>query len=87
METAQISRFIRHVFPAEIVRLRMHNVADIRSLLDQPGTILLDTARPDAENRRCLLFAAPERVLTAESLGEVLGVLTALDEAVAEGYH
>ncbi len=56
-------------------------------LLSRPGTVLLDTSRPDAENRRSLLFTRPLRVLRADHLGEVMPLLATLDEAVRDGYH
>ena len=52
-----------------------------------PGTVLLDTSRPDAENRRTLLFTRPLRVLTAEKLADVNGLLVELEEAVATGWY
>ena len=49
------------------------------SLLE-PGTVWLDTARPDAENRRSLFFTRPHALLVAR---EVSGVIPALEEAEA----
>lgn len=53
----------------------------------RPGTILLDTARPDAENQQSLLFTEPVEVLTAQTLAEVEPLLQSLDEAVEAGHH
>ncbi|HMB90843.1 MAG TPA: aminodeoxychorismate synthase component I [Rhodothermales bacterium] len=55
--------------------------------LFQPGTLLFDTARLDDENHVCLLFAGPSRLLTANDLEEVPGVLAEVDEAVAAGAY
>ena len=52
-----------------------------------PGTVLLDTARPDAENGRCLLFSRPRGVLTACTLSEVPALLRQLDAAVQGGLY
>ncbi len=53
--------------------------------LTRPGTVLLDTARPDTENGPSLLFTEPSHTLTARITGEVAGVLAATDEALAGG--
>lgn len=53
--------------------------------LKRPGTVLLDTARPDDENRQSLLFTAPDEVLTARMLDEVGPLLIAIEAAVADG--
>lgn len=55
--------------------------------LDQPGTILLDTARTDDEHVRSLLFTDPAAILRADRLEEVSQLLTQLDQAVKDGYH
>ena len=56
-------------------------------MLRNPGTVLLDTTRPDAGNRRSLLFTGPVRVLEARTLPEVLRVLGEADQAVGEGLY
>lgn len=56
-------------------------------VLQAPGTVLLDTARPDEVNARTLLFTEPLDVLTAHTLDEVEPLLEALDAAVNDGYH
>ena len=53
----------------------------------EPGTVLLDTIRPDGENRRSLLFRRPAQVLEAHALPDVLDVLDEADRAVRAGYH
>jgi len=55
--------------------------------LSRPGTILLDTARQDAESRRSLLFTDPLQVLTAHTPQDVLGLLDGLDARVEEGLY
>ena len=55
--------------------------------LARSGTILLDTARPDAENPRSLLFTDPVDVLTAQTLEDVPPLLASIDEAVEAGHH
>ena len=59
--------------------------ASLADTLRAPGTVLLDTGRPDAENDRTLLFAAPQRTLTAHRRAEVPELLGAADEAVRDG--
>ena len=57
--------------------------------LRQPGTVLLDAPRPDADTGRrgALLFSGPRRALAAATPGEVVPLLRALDAALAEGRH
>lgn len=52
-----------------------------------PGTVWLDTAQPDEENRQSLLFLQPVRVLQADTPEQVPVLLWALDKAVAAGYY
>ncbi len=52
-----------------------------------PGTVWLDTAQPDEENHRSLLFMRPIRVLQADTPEQVPALLRALDGAVAAGYY
>ena len=58
-------------------------------VLRQPGTVLLDAPRPDADTGRrgALLFSGPRRTLAAATPGEVAPLLRALDAALAEGRH
>ncbi len=56
-------------------------------LLLQAGTVWLDTALPDEENRQSLLFVQPVRVLQADVADQVPALLQALDAALAAGYY
>lgn len=56
-----------------------------RRLLATPGTVWLDTARPDAENHRQLLFAHPEETIVARTPEAVPEALQAMDAALANG--
>ncbi|HEX9950900.1 MAG TPA: aminodeoxychorismate synthase component I [Rubricoccaceae bacterium] len=57
--------------------------------LARPGTVLLDSARPDADSGHggALLFEAPVRIIAAETLADVRPALAAADAALAEGFH
>lgn len=52
-----------------------------------PGSVLLDTSRPSAGNAQCLLFARPERTLTALRPQDAPRCLEAVEEAVQEGWY
>ena len=70
----------------------MTDLPDALTLLDalaRPGTVLLDSARPDADSGAAggLLFAGPVRTVEARTLAEVRPALDALDAALAEGFH
>jgi len=54
-------------------------------ILARPGTVLLDTARPDAANRRSWCFESPSRVLTASTPAEVSALLDEVTARTAEG--
>jgi para-aminobenzoate synthetase/4-amino-4-deoxychorismate lyase len=56
-------------------------------VLSRTGTILLDTARPDAENQQSLLFTDPVDVLAAHTLDDVAPLLQQIDAAVEAGHH
>lgn len=56
-------------------------------VLRRPGTVLLDTGRPDAENQTTLLFTAPERTLEAFAPSDVAPLLAALEAAGREGLY
>ena len=57
--------------------------------LRQPGTVLLDGPRRDADSGRrgALLFAEPLATLEATGYGEVDSLLRGLDDALAAGHH
>ena len=54
-------------------------------ILARPGTVLLDTARSNAANRRSWCFASPSRVLTASTPTEVSAVLDEVTALTADG--
>ena len=61
----------------------------LADVLRQPGTVLLDGPRPDADTggRGGLLFARPRDVLAAQTYDEVGPLLAALDRALGAGRH
>jgi para-aminobenzoate synthetase/4-amino-4-deoxychorismate lyase len=56
-------------------------------ILARPGTVLLDTARPDAANRRSWCFDAPRRVLTASTSAELSALLSEATALTADGAY
>ena len=56
-------------------------------ILTRFGTVLLDSARPDAENRWSWCFTAPRRVHTASSADEVHALVETLQEETARGHY
>ena len=56
-------------------------------ILTRPGTILLDSARPDAENRWSWVFTAPQRVHTASTADEVHALVETLQQETARGHY
>lgn len=68
------------------LRKSPHHVLD-PAVLSRPGAVLLDTARPDAENRASYCFAAPERVLVAEVPAEVPALLQELEQVTRRGKY
>ena len=50
-----------------------------------PGSVLLETSRPDAENHRSYLFLGPLRVLTAHSPDELPNLFAQIESALAAG--
>ncbi|MFB6278397.1 MAG: aminodeoxychorismate synthase component I [Salinibacter sp.] len=56
-------------------------------VLTRPGTVLLDSARPDAENRWSWAFTAPHRVLTATTATEVRALVNELEAATDQGRY
>lgn len=61
----------------------------LADILRQPGTVLLDAPRPDADTgfRGARLFADPRRQLVARTVGEVEALLDRLGAALADGLH
>ena len=55
--------------------------------LARPGTVLLDSARPDAENRWSYGFTAPKRVHTASTAADVKGLVEPLQRETARGHY
>jgi len=56
-------------------------------VLTRPGTVLLDSARPDAENRLSWVFTAPRRIHTASNAEEVHALVETLQEETARGHY
>jgi len=56
-------------------------------ILARPGTVLLDSARPDAENRWSWAFTDPRRVHTAATRGEIQALVETLQEETARGHY
>ena len=56
-------------------------------VLTRPGTVLLDSARPDAENRWSWCFTAPKRVHTASSAEEVYALVETLQQQTDRGHY
>ena len=55
--------------------------------LTRPGTVLLDSARPDAENRWSWVFTAPKRVHTAATAADVKGLVETLQRETTRGHY
>ena len=55
--------------------------------LARPGTVLLDSARPDAENQWSYGFTAPKRVHTASTAAAVKGLVETLQQETARGNY
>ena len=67
----------------------MTDASALARSLARSGTVLLDSARPDADTGHggALLFEAPLRTIEARALSDVGPALDALDAALAEGHH
>lgn len=57
------------------------------TVLAQPGTILLDTARPSSSNRWSWCFAHPSRILTAPEPEDVPSLLADIEAATSRGQY
>ena len=55
--------------------------------LTRPGTVLLDSARPDAENRWSYGFTAPKRVHTASTAADVQRLVETLQRETTRGNY
>ncbi|HUF09603.1 MAG TPA: aminodeoxychorismate synthase component I [Rhodothermales bacterium] len=53
----------------------------------EPGTVLLETGRPDDENQQSLLFRDPVEVLSTHRSTEVPALLRELDIRLDRGFH
>lgn len=58
-----------------------------RTAATHAGSVLLQTARRDAENRTSFLFTDPEQVLAANDPDQIPAVFEAVEAALAEGCH
>jgi len=58
-----------------------------RLVEERRGSILLKTARPDAENTQSLLFLDPSNILIAHSLDDIPALFAQIDHALASGFH
>jgi para-aminobenzoate synthetase/4-amino-4-deoxychorismate lyase len=56
-------------------------------LSDLPDSILLETSRPDQENRRSFLFVNPVAALAVESLDEVPVLFHRIEECLEQGLY
>src|SRR5580704_15078154 len=54
---------------------------------EHPGSVLLQTARFDAQNQRSFLFLDPLRTIAASKLDEIPGLFRQIEAALAEGFH
>ncbi|GAB5517792.1 MAG: aminodeoxychorismate synthase component I [Rhodothermales bacterium] len=60
----------------------------LRTVLSQPGTILLDASEAQRpEEGKTLLFASPLEILVASTSDAIWTVLARVDAAIAEGYY
>lgn len=63
----------------------MTDRAVLFSVLQEPGTVLLESSRTDAQNTQHLLFRSPRIILTARSAEEIPSVLADVDRHRSEG--
>lgn len=59
----------------------------IRTAAARPGSVLLATARPDAENQASYLFTDPLEILAADRLEEIPHIFAAIERALRAGRH
>jgi len=60
----------------------------LRTLVaDTPDSVLLETSRFDAENRRSFVFLSAERVIQASTLDELPELFRQIEAALAAGFH
>jgi para-aminobenzoate synthetase/4-amino-4-deoxychorismate lyase len=52
-----------------------------------PGSVFLQTTRPDAENHRSLLFLHPLRILTTNNPADLSQLFAGIETALAEGLY
>lgn len=52
-----------------------------------PASVLLKTARPDAENQQTLFFSGALQILTADHLHEIPAIFAAIEKALQAGYY
>ena len=66
----------------------LHSAADwVRAAASQANSVLLQTARPDAENHASYLFLRPLSVLSAHRLDELPAVFAGIEQALAAGRY
>lgn len=53
----------------------------------KPGSVLLRTARPDAENLQSLFFTDALQILSTDHVNEIPAVFKAIDEALQSGHY
>ncbi|MFP5235771.1 MAG: aminodeoxychorismate synthase component I [Acidobacteriota bacterium] len=59
----------------------------IRTAAAQSGSVLLATARPDAENQASYLFSDPLEILTTDQLDDIPNLFAAIGHALQAGHH
>jgi len=54
-------------------------------LASLPGSLLLESSRPDSENSRSYLFLHPLRILSPQSLGDIPALFQSIEDSLAQG--
>jgi para-aminobenzoate synthetase/4-amino-4-deoxychorismate lyase len=54
---------------------------------ERSGSVLLRTARPDADNQSSILLTDPLQVLSTSQLDEIPGIFESIEKALRDGYH